>query len=330
MNTKIIIRLIKLVHCFLLMFTILLILPNHSFGDDTSNIPGAFADIGLGAGPMGMAGSNVVLVRDVYAVVGNPAGLSSLQAQELAFSMTKQFSLVPYYLILFGQSIDKKNKLGGAILTSGDDVLRENTLILSYARYIIRGISAGVSLKYHQANFGNNSDGEWVYQGYNRQVQGDAKGIGFDIGFRGSFGKKTGFGILLKNAISSINYNASNNAGTAKGGSEKVPASLIMGLGIIANRNMTIELNFKNSLHQDTNDRVYIGVEQKIISMLKLRGGYSNNVNAIYPNRHYALGFNVSHKYKPLLMKFSLDFAYIIHDLSNFYHIGLKITRWRK
>ncbi|MBN2011614.1 hypothetical protein JW960_19945 [candidate division KSB1 bacterium] len=294
---------------------------------DVSNITGAFLDVGLGAAPMGMAGSNTVLVRDVHALLSNPAGLTSVNGQELAFSMTKQFSIIPYNVFLYGQKIEGVGGIGVGFLTSGDDALKENTVILSYARLIAKGIAGGLTFKYRQASYGNNDEGMWDYNGGNRQVTGDAKGFGMDIGFRGRLAKQMGFGILLKDVFSSVNYNASNEVGTAKGGSESIPTSLVLGVAYISQRYLTFEFNLRSGLHDDTSDRFYLGAERDLFNLIALRGGFSQNVNSANVNRNYTAGFGIGRAIKPMMMKIDLDFAYVINDFQNFYHIGLKLER---
>jgi hypothetical protein len=301
-----------------------------SAGDDVSNIPGAFLDVGLGAAPMGMAGSNVVLVHDVHALLSNPAGLTSVQGNELAFSMTKQFTFIPYNVFLYAQRLQGIGGVGVGLVTSGDDALKENTVIISYGRLVWKGISGGISLKYRQASFGNNSDGEWVYQGGNRQVKGDAKGYGVDIGVRGKIAKQLGFGVLLKDALSSVSYDASNEIGNAEGGSEAVPTSLVLGLAYVSARYLSFEFNLRNGLHQDTNNRFFFGAERDLFSLISLRGGFSQNVNAEYANRNYTLGFGLGRAFPSMMMEFNVDAAYVINDFQNYYHIGLKLGRLSK
>ncbi|MDZ7260903.1 MAG: hypothetical protein ONB05_02125, partial [candidate division KSB1 bacterium] len=107
-----------------LLLSLVLISPDLSPAETLSHIPGAFLDVGLGAGPMGLGGSVIVLGRDVYTIVGNPAGLISLSGPEAAFSMTRQFSFVPYNLVLYGQNLGKQTAVGVGFLTSGDEALR--------------------------------------------------------------------------------------------------------------------------------------------------------------------------------------------------------------
>ncbi len=293
---------------------------------ETSGLPGAFADIGVGAGPMGMGGAGIVLGRDVYAVVINPAGLSSVKSPQAAFSMTKQFSLIPYNLVLYGQQVGTFH-LGGGFLTAGDAALRENTIYLAGARSLRRRMAAGVSLKIRQASFGDNSGGAWDFAGGDRQVRGDATGFSFDVGLRGVLGRSVGYGIVLKDAFGTISYDAANEVGSATGGDEDLTTSLMLGFGYVARKSLILEVNLRKARKNDTHDRFTLGLEQSLFSLVALRTGMSQNIDADQTNRQYSLGLGVTHKL--LVVRFAADFAYVINDIDNFFHAGLRVA-WEK
>lgn len=300
--------------------------PQPARAQETSGIPGAFVDIGVGAGPMGMAGASIVLGRDVYAIVTNPAGLSSVVSPQAAFSMTKQFSLIPYNLVLYGQRVGKFH-LGGGFLTAGDDALRENTLYLAGAHGLRRRMTVGVSLKIRQASFGDNSGGAWEFAGGNRQVRGDASGFSLDVGLRGVLSRNAGFGIVLKDALGTISYDAGNEVGSATGGDEDLTPSLMLGFGYVARKSLVVEVNLRKALKNDTHDRFILGLEQSLLSLVVLRAGMSQNIDADETNRHYSLGLGVTQKL--LVVRFAADFAYVMNDIDNFFHAGLRVA-WEK
>jgi hypothetical protein len=311
---------------WLAIFSLVIFLPINSGAIENSGIPAAFLDVGLGAGPMGLGGTDVGLGRDVYSIINNPAGLISINSQEAAFSMTKQFSLVPYNMLLYGYKLNKKMAVGAGFITAGDASLRENSLILCYSQFVPYGISVGANFKLRLASYGNNSDGEWVYDGGNRQVKGSAKGIGFDIGARGILGKRLGYGIVLKDLFESISYDASNDVETANGGSETVPVTLQLGAGYVVTKDLTFEADLNKVLYKDLSDRFSFGMENVLFSMLLLRAGFSQNINAEETNRNYFIGLGVEHEIAPANLKAGLDFAYIINEFQNFYHLGLKVS----
>ncbi|MBN1349766.1 hypothetical protein JXJ21_10185 [candidate division KSB1 bacterium] len=299
---------------------------SHS-AESISNIPGAFADIGLGAVRSGMGGSLIVLGRDVYAIMDNPAGTVSILSPQLAFSTTKPYALIPYNVLLYGQKLGKKNSLGTGFITSGDEALRENSIILNYARILpFYSMSVGVNLKFRHASFSNNSDGKWIFNNADRQVTGNATGVGLDIGVRGKLGKRMAYAVVLKDLFESISYNASNAAQTAKGGSESVPSTMVLGIGYVAAKNLAFELDLNKALYREVNDRVTFGAEQWLFSMVALRAGLSQNINADEINRQYALGCGVATEFSRMHVGIALDFAYLINEFHDFYHAGLKLS----
>lgn len=302
--------------------------PGPSRAGGLSNIPGAFVDVGLGARSVGMGGASIVLVRDIYSVVWNPAGLISLSGQELSFSTTKQFGLVPYNLLLYGIKFHTEYAFGIGFLSSGDDALRETTVFLTASRLLSLRLSLGLTLKLRFASFGNNPEGEWIFEGGNRQVRGTGRGFGFDLGVRWILGKKIAFGLVLKDLFENISYTASNKVGTAKGGGERVPTSLLLGMGYVVNRDLNFELNLKKSSHLDTEDRLFFGLERRVFPFFKLRGGMNQSIGSAEVGRSYALGFSLAHEIGRIPLDFSLDFAYLINELQNFYHISFSLF-WR-
>ena len=93
------------------------------------------------------------------------------------------------------------------------------------------------------------------------------------------------------------------------------------------NNHTFFELDLKKALHSDASDRVSFGMERSLFKLMKLRGGLSQNIKAVNTNRHYALGLGLFYKHKPMNAKFAIDFAYLITELENFYHVGLKFSR---
>jgi len=294
-----------------------------------SHIPGAFVDVGLGARPMGLAGAAAVLTRDADAILYNPAGLTSLTGPQARFSMTRQFSLIPYDMLLYGQKGPAATAFGVGFLTTGDEALRENTVLLSVAHSLPWRLSGGFTLKYRSCSFGNNADGIWNWQGGNRQVHGSGRGYGIDLGLRTVIGKRLAIAAVWKDAFGKVNYDASNGIGSAEGGSEAVPPGLILGLGFFPARNFSVEVNLKKSLYADTANRLMFGGEKTLFSFLTVRGGYAQDLDASTKNRLYSVGGGLFHRFSSLPFDFSFDFAYLFHELQNFSHLSFGIA-WRK
>jgi len=190
----------------------------------SADITAAFVDIGCGARPMGMGGAFTALSDDAHAIFWNPAGLTLMERSQLAMMHTKQFGLIPYSLGAYSSHI-KKNHIGVAYLTSGNDALKENTVFASYARAFqlpLLGLTRfGLNLRYRSASFGNNEDGG------EERSKGSATGFGFDLGILWKLDQTTRFGIFARDLINNMNY---DNKTRQVEYSEKVPAALIFGL----------------------------------------------------------------------------------------------------
>ncbi len=97
-------------------------------GQSRADIPAAFLDIGFGARPMGMGGAFTGLSDDANAIFWNPAGLARLQNSQLTFMHTRQFGLIPYTLLGYASRF-RGYGVGLGVLTSGNDVLRETSVL---------------------------------------------------------------------------------------------------------------------------------------------------------------------------------------------------------
>ena len=300
--------------------------PLESSGQSLSHVPAAFLDVGLDARGTAMAGANVVVARDVAAVVWNPAALASIgSSRQLMLSTTRQLGLVPYHLLAFGQKVAGTPAAVGAT-TSGDDVLRENSAFVAAARRVAPFTTAGITLKLYQASYGNNASGRWEIENADRQVRGSAFGAGLDVGVRYVSRKGLAAGFVAKNLFSSVSYNASNAAGTAKGGSESLPTEWIVGLGMAATRSTLFELDLRKATHTDVRDRVAFGAEQILFEMLALRAGYAQNLDAAHVERDVTVGGGLALTLPRTGLRVGLDLAYVISELQNFLHVSFRVA----
>jgi len=296
-------------------------------GQSLSHVPAAFLDVGLDARGTAMAGANVVVARDVGAAVWNPAALASIgSSHQLMLSTTRQLGLVPYHLVVFGQQVAGVPAAAG-VTTAGDDVLRENSAFVAAARVVAPYTTAGVSLKFYQASYGNNAGGRWEIESADRQVRGSAFGAGLDVGVRYVGPKGLAAGLVARNLFSSVNYNASNAAGTAKGGAESIPTEWIAGLGIAATRSTLIELDLHKATHTDVRDRIAVGAEQVFFGLFALRAGYAQNLDAAHVERNITLGGGLALALPRTGLQAGLDLAYVITELQNFLQVSLRV-RW--
>jgi len=277
-----------------------------------ADIPAAFVDIGYGARPMGMGGAFVALADDGNAILWNPAGLTHLRQPQLNFMYAKQLSLIPYYLVTFGHSFAQTHGQGIAVLTSGNLELRETTFIVAYAfswKYLLiqpfDGISAGVNLKYRMASFGQNEDG-----GETRS-QGSATGYGLDLGMLWQWSPRLAFGIFARDVVNTMTY---NNTTRQVKYSESVPPALLLGTAYHIYDNWVIAADLDKSLASDTKDKLSVGSEYRLLNILLLRCGFTQNLD-VEVNRKYSLGLGLRYHRGGLGIQF--DFAYLFSDLAN-------------
>ncbi len=305
-----------MLHRILNNMLFLCVLTGTVWSSSFADIPGAFVDIGFGARPMGMGGAFTAVSNDAQAIFWNPAGLTLLTESELTVMHTKQLGLIPYNLGAFASQVGT-HYLGLAFLASGNDVLKENTFFVSYARTVqlpVFGATAfGFNFRYRSSSFGNNEDG-----GENRS-QGDAFGYGIDLGLLWSVDKQTRFGIFARDLFNSMIY---NNKTMESRYNEAVPTELILGFSRQVGKNALLALDWQPSIYADTYAKIRLGGEITFFKMLVLRGGLWQNIDAVV-NRNYSLGLGLNIKRKNFGVKF--DFAYLINDLANAPRISFSI-----
>jgi long-subunit fatty acid transport protein len=281
-----------------------------------ADIPAAFVDIGYGARPMGMGGAFTAVAADANAIFWNPAGLALLRKNHFTIMHTKQLDLIPYDLGAYAFHAGG-HKVGIAFLTSGNDVLRETSLFVSYAVRLVLPVVGrtylGGNLRYRNAAFGRNEDG-----GSNRS-QGSADGFGVDLGLIYQIGKRTRAGIFCRDMINNMTYhNTTRNTVYA----ERVPTTLTGGIASQLKRNILLAADFEKGLYSDAYNKIHVGGDLKLISVLHLRSGLWQNI-AKELNRNYSLGFGIEFVKSRLGVQF--DFAYLINDLANSPRISLSL-----
>lgn len=271
-------------------------------------IGAAFLDIGYGARPTSMGGAYTAISDDAHSIFWNPAGLSKIQKSQLTVMHTKQFGLVPYSLAAYVTNY-KKNYIGAAFLTSGDDVLKENTFLTSYSRSFnvpYLGLThVGANLKIRNSSFGNNKDGG------EERSQGTAFGYGLDLGLMWNVGKKSNFGIFYRDMINNVSYNNETRDDTY---TENVPAALIFGISRKSNDYFLFAMDWEKSLYSDVPEKVRLGGELTLFEMFYFRGGMWQNIDS-YLNRNYSVGLGVRLSKSRFSGQF--DFSFVRNNLAD-------------
>lgn len=300
-----------------------------------SNIPGSFIDIGFGARPVGMGNAYTAVSSDEHGVYWNPAGLASLSSNIASFTHTNQLKMIEYnYVALAAPLPGQPHGIGASIISSGDDAMRELSVHLGYA-YRYGPVSAGIGLKYRSSTFGKNmfNDASYIVfepdeinTGRMNQITGDASGFGLDLGLLYQASERLSLGVMVRDAVGSINWNSSNlNPTSPARGSyqEGVPTELIIGSGYRVRDNVLVTTDFRPSLYSDTDHVMNVGAEVVFLEMIALRAGSEQRINQLSDEK-YALGFGLN---VPVMnnIRVRIDYAYLIEELNNTQRISLAV-----
>ncbi len=266
-----------------------------------SSIPAAFADIGLDARIMGMGGAASAGTHRAADSFWNPAGLAALLRNEVTAMQTEQFGLVPAYLLAGGHRHGEGMGLGAALLSSGDTMLRENTLILALGREIFgtSGTALGIAVKLRHASFGpeNGTEG----------VEGSARGAALDLGLIRESGALS-YGILIEELLGDLKWSSSGLGDYHEG----VPPTCTAGMRYNAG---LLELvgDLELALVAERSHKAAVGVEWRPFSLLQIRGGMKQRLDA-EAQRFLTLGAGVGHELTGG-GRLQVDTAYLFHEL---------------
>jgi hypothetical protein len=286
-------------------------------GENLSDIPAAFVEVGVGAGPMGMGGAVVASVEGANAIFWNPAGLALGEGgRQYAVSYCDQMGLIPYSAGVGTQPVGPYT-IGLGLLYSGDDALSETTLLVGAATELRvlpwapdHAAAVGASVRARRASFGNNESG-------GEQVTGSALGVGLDVGVVVPLTDATALGVTARDLFNVLSWDSS----AAGSYGENVPTTLAAGLGIRPRDGLLLEVDLDKSLHLDTDDVVRAGAELELFGVARVRGGYCTALRE-RASDEYSLGAGASFPAGTAMM--TLDVAYLFGDLSNTLRLSLE------
>ncbi|MBM3328916.1 MAG: hypothetical protein FJY67_05505 [Calditrichaeota bacterium] len=294
-----------------------------------SGRPGAFADIGLGLRPLGMAGSYSALASDENAARWNPAMLAEVEDWSAGFSWAKQFNLISYnYIALAAPQAVGNAGLGAYVIASGDEVYNETTIGLA-AGMPLEGFglpipgNAGAGLKYLNSSFGSNSDG-----GADR-VQGSANGFGLDLAWHWRPLEEASFAVVIHDLVNVLSWDRRIEGSTpsSKTYSEGVPTTMVLGLAWQLEA-ATFSSEYRPGLYGDVADRFIIGGEFSFWSVVKARFGLGQNMSGSDRNRWVTLGLGIEIEPSYLGPVQSVRFGYthLVHDIAATPRVGLTLS----
>ncbi|MDQ7065328.1 MAG: hypothetical protein Q9P90_13915 [candidate division KSB1 bacterium] len=293
---------------------------------ETSGIVGAFADVGIGARAQALGGAYTAIVQQVNTMFWNPAGLAGIQSIGVDFSYARQFGLIPYSAFSGAVPLGQAHVLGVGVLASGDEQLRETTILATYAINpedwlpdFLTGLQAGVSLKYHLANFGKNGFDPNAFPLFSPQdlaaaeaafVQGTASGIGVDVGLTYRVSTRVFLGMSVRNFISSISWNNGQESY-----SEGVPTRVAFGLAYYSQGGLLVTADYESTGGSESPNRFRFGTEKVLFKLLALRGGVGQTLSA-ENQRDYTLGMGLL-KTLSGFGRLSVDYAYQMNPIGN-------------
>lgn len=312
----------------------LLLLVPHAQAQRLAPQVGAFADVGLGARPAALGQAYVGLADDAFAVLWNPAGLGGHTAPSVGLSYAEQWSLVEYQSAVLAVPV-RTGGVGLAVLSSGDDALREVTLVSGYA-HTLGALQLGVALTYRHASFGNNTyrdgdlvafDPDEIAEGLAQQVQGTAVGFGVDVGLMLQATPRISVGAVVQDVYAPVSWASATHGGAqqARGAyDEHVPLRLAVGSAYHLTNRFTVAADYRPALSDELADAVHVGGEVYLLDVLQLRGGVHQRVG-IQPEQHYSFGMGVALPLAPALT-LGGDYAYLAQPLGTTHHLTLSLT----
>ncbi len=303
-------------------------------GQGLSGSAAAFVDVGIGARPLAMGGAYTALTRDASAVFWNPAGLALLSGRATEFSHVNQFGLIPYNAFSGAVSFLDYHAIGVGVLASGDNQLRETTMLLTYALNgdglfpgLLSRLQIGFSLKYQYASYGQSEFDAGAYPLFSEQdvlnaqnafSSGNASGLGFDLGLGYRLTERVQLGMAWRNIANTIAWESNSEQYD-----ESIPARMVFGLAFRANRELTVSVDFDNSLNSGSPNRLRVGTEKMMFNYFALRGGIGQTL-AANSSRDYAVGMGL---YKRIsgAMKTRLDYAFQMHAIANTHRFSFQL-----
>jgi hypothetical protein len=285
--------------------------------EEISDIPGAFADVGIGAAEMGTGGAAVATAHGASAIHWNPAGLALTDRQrEFEIGYCDQMGLVPYSTAAGVFRLGDDYAVGAGILHAGDDVLTEVTALVGLARTFPgppwapdERLSVGATVRTRWASFGDNESTEG-------QVTGSALGFALDVGAVVPLPGPAAAGLSVQDVAGVLNWDSSARGSYEEG----VPSDLVGGVAYRPWERLTIEVDLEKALRLDRHDAVLAGAELRVFEVASLRTGYRR---ALRPGELEEFSFGAGATVTAGTTAITVDVAYLIGHVENTLRFGV-------
>ncbi|MBN2092169.1 hypothetical protein JW964_21295 [candidate division KSB1 bacterium] len=302
---------------FFIILIICHFIPSITSGQGLSHIPASFLDIGFGGRALGMGGACIASSDDIYSLTWNPAGLTSTIGFQGTFSYTRQLDIIPYSFAATSGRIDEFWAHGEGVVISGDELMREIRGLVGLARSLygtISGLSVGTTLELRYATFGKEQ------KRVEGAIAGEAYGLALNLGAQYRYSKHLVLAVKIQDMLSVLNWSTTGYGSYF----ENTPFSIYCGIAGQKINNFNIETDLRVSIFRDVPQRIYLGVERPLFHYFIFRGGYAQNLTGREPNLLYTLGLGFQNIWQD---RIKLDFAYLIHDIQNYYRISIVFQR---
>lgn len=314
------------------LVSVLTLVGRPASGQALTNIPAAFADVGVGAEAAALGYTGVAGMRGADALAWNPASIVPTGGMELSFSWVDQLGLVDFgYMAWTMPMRSGRSAMGASIEVSGDDMLREATLRAAYT-HRIRRVHVGIGLGYRRADYGRNRlsaddyvvfDPDEVTSGINQQVSGSANGLLLDAGLLVDVSRRIDLALSARNVLAPTEWLSRS---VARPGDrtyfESIPMEISTGLAYRLSDRLSGFMSWTPSLGSDAIPRVGLGAAFTPVDVITLRAG-----RLMMEDRSQeawkTFGFGLSTP-KSRDWSISADYAYVISPLARTQQITLR------
>lgn len=300
---------------------------------ELSSIPGAFADIGIGASFAGAGFTGTASASGANAINWNVASIYPEDGFEAIFSYVDQLGLLDYgHVSLALPLFNDRNAVAFSAQYSGDDALSEQSVHLGYT-HRISFMWLGVGLGYRSASFGRNAISYSDYQIFSesdidqangQKVYGNATGLSLDLGLVMQLGSDMRWGISAKNVTAPITWNAQTqqiqNRPTYV---ESIPMEIATGVSYQLSEFISGSMEWVPSLASSSINRIGFGIEFNPMHSISLRTGRLM-IQDGYKNEVSTFGFGVRTP-KSMDLRLRVDYGYVYSGLAATQHVSLLV-----